>query len=246
MARSRVSLKPQLNQIRTWLAEGATDIWIAHQLGSTPASIASFRRANGLIRRSPDVPDADSPSRLMDVPQPESASSEPESVAPSAEEATLAPAAAAAPAAPAKRPRSRRPAKAETAAPDSADPVVEVAPEAVADTVPPAAGAPATAPEEDRDEDGDDEGGRRRRRGRRGGRNRRPARDANGREVVAAGPAEPIELEGVFDHGDEGYGLWLDGAIKDAPVYRQNWAGHRSLVVSVTADQIVLRRAPQN
>ena len=44
------SLKPQLNQIRTWVAEGVTDIWIAHQLGVTPAQIADFRRKQGLLR----------------------------------------------------------------------------------------------------------------------------------------------------------------------------------------------------
>ncbi|MGA0122918.1 MAG: hypothetical protein ACO3KD_07945, partial [Gaiellales bacterium] len=50
MARRNASLKPHLNQIRTWVAEGVTDIWIAHQLGSTPASIAAFRRQHGLTR----------------------------------------------------------------------------------------------------------------------------------------------------------------------------------------------------
>ena len=42
------SLKPQLNQIRTWVAEGVTDIWIAHQLGVTPAQIADFRRKHAV------------------------------------------------------------------------------------------------------------------------------------------------------------------------------------------------------
>lgn len=50
MARRNASLKPHLNQIRTWVAEGVTDIWIAHQLDSTPASIAAFRRQHGLTR----------------------------------------------------------------------------------------------------------------------------------------------------------------------------------------------------
>ena len=50
MARRNASLKPHLNQIRTWVGEGVTDIWIAHQLGSTPASIAAFRRQHGLTR----------------------------------------------------------------------------------------------------------------------------------------------------------------------------------------------------
>jgi hypothetical protein len=47
----------------------------------------------------------------------------------------------------------------------------------------------------------------------------------------------------VFDHGEEGYGLWLDGAVKDAPVYRQHWAGSAAVVVTVSADEIVIRRA---
>ena len=53
MAR-RPSLKPQLNQIRTWVGEGVTDIWIAHQLERTPAEVADFRRKHGLLR--PDDP----------------------------------------------------------------------------------------------------------------------------------------------------------------------------------------------
>ena len=41
----------------------------------------------------------------------------------------------------------------------------------------------------------------------------------------AAAPATP--LEGTFDHGEEGYGLWLDPAVVDDPVYAEHWAGHR-------------------
>ena len=50
MARRNSSLKPQLNQIRTWVAEGVTDIWIAHQLETTPAEVSAFRRQQGLLR----------------------------------------------------------------------------------------------------------------------------------------------------------------------------------------------------
>ncbi len=50
-------------------------------------------------------------------------------------------------------------------------------------------------------------------------------------------------LEGTFDHGEEGYGLWLDPAVADDPVYAEYWAGNRDVVVSVEADQIVIRRA---
>ena len=68
-----------------------------------------------------------------------------------------------------------------------------------------------------------------RRRGRRGGR---------GRGKAATGP-----LEGTFDHGEEGYGLWLDPAVTDNPVYAEHWAGHRPVEVMVEEDQIVIRRA---
>jgi hypothetical protein len=76
---------------------------------------------------------------------------------------------------------------------------------------------------------GDEEAGarprRRRRRGRRGGRGRRK------------------ELEATFDHGErDGYGLWLDAAIKDDPVYAEHWAGKREVTVRIEADQIVIRR----
>jgi len=67
---------------------------------------------------------------------------------------------------------------------------------------------------------------RRRRRGRRGGRGRRK------------------ELEATFDHGEtDGYGLWLDPAVKDNPVYAEHWAGKREVTVRIEADQIVIRRA---
>jgi hypothetical protein len=72
---------------------------------------------------------------------------------------------------------------------------------------------------------------RRRRRGRRGGRGRRK------------------EIEATFDHGEtDGYGLWLDAAVKDNPVYTEHWAGKRDVTVRIEADQIVIRRAgePQN
>jgi hypothetical protein len=94
--------------------------------------------------------------------------------------------------------------------------------------------------EDEDDEDGDEESGedsepgssagarpkRRRRRGRRGGRGRRK------------------ELEATFDHGEtDGYGLWLDPAVKDNPVYAEHWAGKRDVTVRIDADQIVIRRA---
>jgi hypothetical protein len=83
--------------------------------------------------------------------------------------------------------------------------------------------------DDDEDEEDEDEP-RKRRRGRRGGRGRR----AKG--AVA-------ELEGTFDHGEEGYGLWLDPAVEDNPVYAEHWAGHRPVTVSIEEDRIVIRRA---
>jgi hypothetical protein len=99
--------------------------------------------------------------------------------------------------------------------------------------------ASATEEPEEEEEPEDDEDGeekersddgerpkRRRRRGRRGGRGRRK------------------DLEASFDHGEtDGYGLWLDPAVKDNPVYAEHWAGKREVTVRIDADQIVIRRA---
>jgi hypothetical protein len=89
--------------------------------------------------------------------------------------------------------------------------------------------------DEDEDEEADDESSaetaaprRARRRGRRGGRRRGPA---------------SATFEATFDHGEEGYGLWLDPAVADDPVYAEHWAGHRPIEVTLEEDQIVIRRA---
>jgi hypothetical protein len=83
------------------------------------------------------------------------------------------------------------------------------------------------------EEEGDDAPARTtpRRRGRRGGRGR------------AGAKASTAALEGTFDHGDEGYGLWLDPAVADNPIYAEHWAGHRPVEVTIEEDQIVIRRA---
>ena len=49
-------------------------------------------------------------------------------------------------------------------------------------------------------------------------------------------------IEATFDHGEEGYGLWLDPAVRDNPVYAEHWAGHRPIEVTIEEDQIVIRR----
>jgi hypothetical protein len=85
-------------------------------------------------------------------------------------------------------------------------------------------------PEEEEAEDDEDDERPRRRRGRRGGRRRRRRK----------------ELDGTFDHGEEGYGLWLDPALQDDPVYAEHWAGHRPVTVTVEPDRIVIRRAGED
>jgi hypothetical protein len=97
------------------------------------------------------------------------------------------------------------------------------------------AAAAAAAEEEadatDSDEDDDDEKPKRRR-GRRGG------RGGSTRKRKPAGP-----LEATFDHGEEGYGLWLDPAVQDDPVYAEYWAGHRPVEVTIEEEQIIIRRS---
>ena len=55
-------------------------------------------------------------------------------------------------------------------------------------------------------------------------------------------PTSGQPLEGTFDHGEEGYGLWLDPAVQDDPVYAEHWAGHRPVTVTVEAERIVITR----
>jgi hypothetical protein len=91
-------------------------------------------------------------------------------------------------------------------------------------------------------EESEQDAPRTRTRRRRGGRGRRPASE---RTDAAAGTAEARgggPLEGTFDHGEEGYGLWLDPAIQDNPIYAEHWAGHRPVEVSVEENRIVIRR----
>ncbi len=82
--------------------------------------------------------------------------------------------------------------------------------------------------EEEEEEDEGEKAPAKRRRGRRGGR-RSTRRKAT-------------TLEATFDHGEEGYGLWLDPAVQDDPIYAEYWAGHRPVEVAIEEDQIVIRR----
>ena len=176
---ARRSLKPQLNQIRTWVRQGRTDAWIAHQLDVAVRDIASFKREHELAPAEPTDGDGDG-----FVPRAE-------------EEPDL---------------------RAEDDALIAAQ--LDAEPEVVEDEQTPEA-----------EEDGAKRP--RRRRGRRGGR---------GRAREGAGGA----LEGTFDHGEEGYGLWLDPAVQDDPVYAEHWTGHRPVTVTVEPDQIVIRRAGED
>ena len=78
------------------------------------------------------------------------------------------------------------------------------------------------------DGDGEERPRRPRRRRRRGGR--------SGVKRPGAG------MQATFDHGGEGYGLWLDPAVGDDPVYGEHWAGKRRVEVTIEPDRIVIRR----
>jgi len=167
---ARRSLRPQLNQIRTWVREGRTDAWIAHQLEVSVSDIRSFKREHELVPTD-EGGDEGGPGPV--------------------EETDL---------------------RAED------DALVAAALEAEEEE---------NGGEEEPAEDEAEEKPRRRRRGRRAGRRRGRRR----------------ELEGTFDHGEEGYGLWLDPAVADDPVYAEHWAGHRPVTVSVEPERIVITRA---
>lgn len=281
--RRQSSLKLHLNQIREWVAEGATDLWIGHQLETTPSAVARFRRQQGILRdragRKPSTPDAGGAPAVTD----EFASAAPETVvadgpsdaAPVETSPAQAPeaegAGADAPPAdkPAPRPRKRRGRKADEEPVAESQPEPEAAAAVAGNAVAESIDAPAaeafasdevvsTEDQPTRDGEADGEEPRSRRRGRRGGRGRR--RENEGEESSDHGPdrapgdgqaaaeasapaLDTVELEGVFDQGTDGFGLWLDAGIRDAGVYQSHWKGKRDLVVTVTADQIVLRRA---
>jgi hypothetical protein len=176
---ARRSLKPQLNQIRTWVRQGRTDAWIAHQLDASVGDIRSFKREHELAPA--DAPDGESPGTEADEPDLR------------AEDDALV----------AEALEAERQAEEEAGDEDTAD-----------------------------TEDGDEKP-KRRRRGRRGGRGRTRTR-------------KPKALEGTFDHGEEGYGLWLDPAVQDDPTYAEHWAGHRPVSVTIEPDRIVISRAGED
>lgn len=194
---ARRSLRPHLNQIRTWVQQGRTDAWIAHQLEATVQQIGAFKRENDLSPAEANgaggAADFDDEIDLR--------AQDDERIAAELEQA--------------EQERKEREAREAEEAAARAEKEAEER-----------AARRAAGEEDDEDED------RPRRRGRRGGR---------GRRKRSEGP-----LEATFDHGEEGYGLWLDPAVADDPVYAEHWAGHRPVVVTVEADQIVIRRAGED
>ena len=169
MPRTR-SLRPQLNQIRTWVRQGRTDAWIAHQLEVTVQQIQAFKRDQGLE----PADDAEGVAPATDFDDEIDLRAEDDALIAAELEA----------------------AEARRAAEEA--------------------------------EEQEERAGRRRRRG---GRSRRRRRTS------------PATLEATFDHGEEGYGLWLDPAVQDDPIYAEYWAGHRPVEVTIEEDQIVIRRA---
>jgi hypothetical protein len=179
---ARRSLKPQLNQIRTWVRQGRTDAWIAHQLDVSVGDIRSFKREHELAPAEAGDGEAFAPGAEADEPD---LRAEDDALVAEALEAER---------------------QAEEEAEEEA-------------------GEEDTADGEDRP--------KRRRRGRRGGRGRTRTR-------------KPRALEGTFDHGEEGYGLWLDPAVQDDPTYAEHWAGHRPVSVTIEPDRIVISRAGED
>src|SRR3978361_94859 len=55
---ARRSLRRRLNQIRTWVRQGRTDAWVAHQLEVTVQQIEAFKKENDLL---PDGEAAETP-----------------------------------------------------------------------------------------------------------------------------------------------------------------------------------------
>jgi hypothetical protein len=72
----------------------------------------------------------------------------------------------------------------------------------------------------------------------------RPRRRRRRRRGGGGGARPGAAMQATFDHGaDDGFGLWLDPAVEDDPVYSEHWAGHRQVEVTIEPDRIVIRRA---
>jgi len=175
-----------LNQIRTWVRQGRTDAWIAHQLEVSVKDVTNFKSEHDLEAGDTEGVETDLFGPRVDEDEVDLRAEDEALVAAALEE------------------------EASRAAEQDDD-------------------------EDDEPVEGGDTGEEseasksRRRRGRRGGRGRK-----------RGGPKKA--LEGTFDHGEDGYGLWLDPAVQDDPLYAEHWAGHRSVTVTVEADRIVIER----
>src|SRR4051794_1911789 len=164
---ARRSLRPHLNQIRTWVRQGRTDAWVAHQLEVTVQQIEAFKKENDLLPdgEAPEAPGGDFDDEI------------------------------------------------DLRAEDDALIAAELEAEAAR-----------KAEEGEAEDEADDDEAPKRRRGRRGGRGRVRTK-------------KPASYEATFDHGEEGYGLWLDPAVADDGVYAEHWAGHRQVEVTIEPDQ---------
>jgi hypothetical protein len=96
--------------------------------------------------------------------------------------------------------------------------------------------------ESDGEGDGEEaEAGAEKRDGEPGGRPRRRRRRR--RRGGGGGERAGASMQATFDHGDkDGYGLWLDPAVQDDPVYTEHWAGQRRVEVTIEPDRIVVKR----
>jgi hypothetical protein len=170
---ARRSLRSQLNQIRTWVRQGRTDAWIAHQLDVSASELKEFRRRHELSPEDEETGEVELRDEI----------------------------------------------EAEIEALSEVDEEEEAAE---------AEGEEPEGDAEKRDEEPSGRPRRRRRRRRRGG--------GGGERAGAA-------MQATFDHGDkDGFGLWLDPAVEDDPVYSEHWAGHRRVEVTIEPDRIVVKR----
>jgi hypothetical protein len=212
--RRQPTLRSQLNQIRLWVRQGRTDAWIAHKLDVSIEQLERFKRDHDLEGEGA-APGR--PADPLSVPPPELDELYEEMQEDEPEPPEILVEDEPEPAEerpPRERSRSRSRSRSRARDRDRDD----------ARTLDEDDQARDRAPAGDEDDTGPQ---RRRRRGRRGGRRRR----------------RPSSYEATFDHGEEGYGLWLDPAVVDNPVYSQHWAGQRAVEVTFAADAITIRRA---
>ena len=60
----------------------------------------------------------------------------------------------------------------------------------------------------------------------------------------ARGRGRRKPLEATCDQGEEeGYGIWLDPAVKDDPTYAEHWQGQRALRVTIEPELMLASRS---